>query len=271
LDDRTYLADGYLVEVFDNATQNRIQKFWGGGGIRCMTLSRDKASLLVGDVDGVVRVFDINTGEFLRELRGHGLRVVQIILGAGDEIITCSVDKTIKKWSSKGVCMKTFYGHKYDVDCILFSIKRNQIYSFEYADTLMVWDYITGVMIKKVRGHSVLSLAWVKEDETFVSGCGDGKVLLWDATTMKVLKMIGYHKRPACSVSVCCNGKYVVSGGVDDIVNIWVVETSQLLYSIRNTCILFSYEANISPNGALIGLCNSDSIYAMYKINPPLS
>jgi WD40 repeat protein len=272
LDDISYVANYSLIDIIDHATKTIVGNFRVGSYVRCIALSRDKASLLVGCDDGTARVLDIITGQIRHLCRGHSMRIECIIAGSGDEIITCSLDKSIKRWTSKGFCVRTYIGHSRVVFSVIFSAKRNRIYSASDDHSIRAWDYDSGVEVAKMLGYkeAVVSLAWVQGEETFVSGSHDNSVRLWDATGMVLIKVIGTHADYVRSVAASPDGRYIVSGGWDNKVNIWDVETSQLVHSLAHHGNGVDIAA-ISSNGAFLGSSDYDNIFLIHKIDPPLS
>jgi WD40 repeat protein len=271
LDKLSYVANDQSIDIIDHATKTIVGNFPVCSSVWRIALSRDKASLLVGCGDSSAKVMDIITGHIRHVCRGHTRAVSCIIAGSGDEIITCSWDNSIKRWSSEGVCLKTYTGHSNEVNSILFSAKKNRIYSASYDNSIRAWDYESGVEAATMLGHEhrVPSLAWVQGEETFVSGSWDKSVRLWDANKMVLIRVIGSHAHPVSSVATSQDGKYVVSGGWDSKVNIWDVEKSQLVHSLTCNC-NHIYEVGLSPNGAFLGSGGNDGMFHIHKIDPPL-
>jgi WD40 repeat protein len=272
LDKLSYVGNDKSIDIIDHATKTTVKNFPVGSFVRCIALSRDKASLLVGCHNGDVRVLDITTGQIRHVCKGHTRAVSCIIAGSGDEIITCSWDNSIKRWSSEGVCLKTYTGHSRDVNSILFSAKKNRIYSGSNDKSIRVWDYDSGVEIETMTGHDdgVTSLAWVQGEETFVSASDDKSIRLWDATRMVLLRVVGSHADVVMSVAVSSDGRFIVSGGYDAKVNIWDVETSQLIDSLlyHNNHV---FKVTISPDGGFLGSGDYIGMFHIHKIDPPFS
>jgi WD40 repeat protein len=249
-----------------------VGNFPVGSYVRCIALSRDKSSLLVGCQDGDAMVMDVITGQIRHVCKGHTGTVRCIIAGSGNEIITCSADMSIKRWTSEGVCVRTYLEHSDDVNSLLFSEKRNCIYSAGYEPFIRALDYDSGVEVAKMLVHErcVTSISWVKGEETFVYGSGDNSIRLWDATGMTLIKVIGSHKSYVNSVAASHDGRYVVSGGWDNKVNIWDVETSQLVrsFSPHNDWVT---KVSLSPDGAFLGSGCRFDMFQIHKIDPALS
>ena len=174
----SYVANYESIDIIEHGTNSIVRNFPVGSFVRCIALSTDQASLLVGCDDGDARVVDIITGQIRHVCKGHTRVVRCIIAGAGNEIITCSKDKSIIRWTSEGVCVRTYLGHSNEVYSVLFSAKKNRIYSGSHDMSIRAWDYDSGVEVAMMLGHGdvVRSLAWVQGEKTFVSGSRDMSV-----------------------------------------------------------------------------------------------
>jgi uncharacterized protein YjiK len=273
LDNVSYLANTRFITVINHVTKKTVRNYIFENSISFIALSSDKSSLIVccfNEYDA--KVMDIISGQIRHVCRGHTRPISCIISGSGNEIITCSYDTSIKRWNSEGVCVRTYLGHSWYVYSIIFSAKRNRVFSASGDNSIRAWDYDSGVEVAKMLGHveAVNSLAWVQGEETFVSASNDKSIRLWDAARMVLLRVIGTHADYVESVAASLDGRYVVSGGCDNKVNIWDVEKSQLVYSLCHH-IHWVLKVTISPNGAFLGSGGVDNIFKIHKIDPPFS
>ena len=88
-----------------------------------VAISRDSKLVAAGFNDNVVRVWDVKLGHLLEHFEGHTDGISSIAFSPNThEIISGSLDKTIKKWELRGDdktpplkggrCIKTFEGHR---------------------------------------------------------------------------------------------------------------------------------------------------------------
>ena len=97
---RAYVGSGNKIVVYDTVTRQEIGEIAPRGGyIRDISLSRDGKSLFVACHDGTARVINLFTGKEVI-LHGHTNNVSCIIQGEGTDVLTCSWDKTIRRWNS---------------------------------------------------------------------------------------------------------------------------------------------------------------------------
>lgn len=74
-------------------------------------------AIVSGSRDTTVRAWDPSSGSCVQTLRGHSYQVTAVLAGAGGEIISASLDKSIKIWRM-GKCFKTIEGHDAAVLCL---------------------------------------------------------------------------------------------------------------------------------------------------------
>lgn len=89
----------------------------------------------------IIRIWDIKTGELLRELVGHTDGVTSVCYSPdGERLVSASTDKTIRLWDvSSGALVQTFHGHTSMVSKVKFSIDGDYIISTSPDKTIRVW------------------------------------------------------------------------------------------------------------------------------------
>ena len=97
--------------------------------------------------DATVKLWDYETGEFERTLKGHTNAIQHMSFDSkGIFLATCSADLTIKLWDLQNdyVCVKTLYGHDHNVSCVIFHPSGDTIISSSRDQTIKVWEVATG-------------------------------------------------------------------------------------------------------------------------------
>ena len=190
-------------------------------GVMCLqfneTLSHPSFPVLIsGSYDRTVRVWNMDTGEQLRCLKGHQLGVKALQF---DEVklITASMDCTLKVWDwRKGRCIKTLSGHTEGVVCLDYD--SNVLASGSVDSTVRVWNIRTGGSFV-LRGHT----DWVNS------------VQLWDSNLNNSrgpedTSLFGASRpTPSLSATKCCYqidpGKMLFSASDDGTIKLWDLNT----------------------------------------------
>ncbi len=167
------------------------------GGIHGVAYRPDGQQLAVADAQGIVRIWDANTGQLVRVL-GHPL------YPAGSGIA----------WSPDGRYLATGPDR-----------------------TVRVWDAAAGRLLRTLPGHSaeVRSLAWSPDGRTLAStaGGGDRTIRLWDPLRGEERGFLDGHEGPVGEVSWSPDGKTLASASDDATVRLWSVESGTCLHVLR--------------------------------------
>ena len=150
----------------------------------------DKTRLLVGYMDGALKILDVNSGRLIKDLEGHteGITSLEVEFD-GMYALTASEDTTIKLWNLKrGDCINTFKCPGEPVRQAIFarwSIDDNEVFkkyilSISGDKTFKLWDFDSGKCIKSIEiSTSIKSIAAFKKSQRvlFTSLSGDLAIL----------------------------------------------------------------------------------------------
>ena len=80
-----------------------------------------------------------------------------------------------------------------------------------------------------VEGHesSVLSVVYSPNDMQIVSGSSDSTILIWDAETRNIYRVIEEHSDVVTSLAFSPDGKTFLSGSNDQTIRVWDVESGE--------------------------------------------
>ena len=157
-----------------------------------MCLQFDDHILATGSYDSTIKIWDIETGEEIRTLKGHtsGIRCLQF-----DEtkLISGSIDRTLKIWNWRtGECITTYYGPTNGVVGLHFD--GGILASGSMDKTIKIWNFADKSTFT-LRGHNDWVNA-VRVDEasrTLLSASDDCSVRLWDLDSRTVIKTFEGH------------------------------------------------------------------------------
>ncbi|XP_055520229.1 WD repeat domain-containing protein 83 [Leucoraja erinacea] len=149
----------------------------------------------------------------------------------GNYCLTCGSDKTLKLWNPhRGIFLKTYTGHGYEVLDAAGSCDNSQVCSCSSDKTIVLWDVATGQLVRKYRGHGgkVNCVQFNEESTVIVSGSIDSCIRCWDCRSRKSepIQVLSEAKDGVSSVKV--SDHEILSGSVDGRVRRYDLRKGQL-------------------------------------------
>lgn len=142
-----------------------------------------KTEILVGSVDGFVRVYDIRNGRMVADPLGEAVTSVKFSADGKCYIASC-LDSSIRLIDrSDGSTLNSFTGHtnkEYHV-ASTFSNSDAHILSGSEDGLVYVWDFVSAKVIKTLAGHKgpVSSIAYHPQKDLAVTAGFDGTLRVW--------------------------------------------------------------------------------------------
>ena len=112
-------------------------------------ISADNQRIVSGSGDKTVRVWDIETGEELKVLKGDNAVTSIAISTDSRRIVSGSDDNTICVWDMEtGEKLKVLQGHEDLITSLVISAPSKRIISGSFDGTVRVWDIETSEELK---------------------------------------------------------------------------------------------------------------------------
>ncbi|KAH6890046.1 WD40-repeat-containing domain protein [Coprinopsis sp. MPI-PUGE-AT-0042] len=197
-----------------------------GQGVRALALSPDGTSVAVASPNGLVRRWDLSTGE---EIKGHTSRVNAVACSPdGTHIVSSSNDKSVRVWNpSTGGKARVFNGHDDSIWAVAYSPDGSHVVSGSDDKSVRVWNLSTGENERVLQGHTdfVRAVAYSCDGTHIASGSYDNSVRVWDTSTGENVGVLKGHTKEVNAVAFSPDGTHVVSGSKDKSVRVWHLST----------------------------------------------
>lgn len=233
----------------------------------CAVFNRDGRVLYTGSTDGIIRVWDVETGQVTGTFKGHNSEIKSLMFNpGGSQLASGSTDYTIRLWDFDIVLQSRDYaGHKGPVWTAQYDAQGSRVVTASADRTIKIRDANSGEQLAELTGHkSAVTYALFSADGNFIlSGSGDRTVKLWEASSGKHLKDLEGHDGTITALDYDKEGKRAASGGADKLVRIWDVASGKILVKIDDNKSVVAGVA-FSPDGKQLAVANVDQTIKLY-------
>lgn len=236
-----FLPGGNLQVSLKGATQVILHEEVGGRApvrlgdqahdVRDLAFSGDGTLLATAGFDGTARLWDRNTGQELRVLRGHTNWVRSVVFApAGDVLATGSEDSSAQLYSvATGKHLRTLRGHRGPVPALAFSPDGQTLITGSGDTLIRMWDPGKGLLTNTLQGHRdrVWRLAVSPDGRTLASASRDGTVGLWPAEKWGERRALVLHAQPVDFLAFSPDSATLLTGCQDGRLRWWDPRTAE--------------------------------------------
>lgn len=189
-----YSNDGKLI--LTSSWRDNTLVIWNASNFKKKTVTKEvtwvdnalfnKNSTLIYSVghDNLVKIWDINTGNLIKEMAGHDDWTYDLSLSSNESILySCSLDKTIKLWDiNSGKNINTLKGHTEGVICLDISKDGKYLASGGMDKNIIIWDLNTNSEVLKLSGHdaTVMDVKFSNTGNYLYSCSLDKTIKIWN-------------------------------------------------------------------------------------------
>ena len=136
--------DRYAIQIWDMVTSKQMHTLYTSftGAVNCLAFSPGGEILATGHYDGIIRFWDVESGELIREISTIGVIETLSFSPQGGVLASGSSyqDFGIRLWDvENGTLLRTLEGHTRGVDNLEFSPNGQMLASAAYDGTLRLW------------------------------------------------------------------------------------------------------------------------------------
>jgi WD40 repeat protein len=209
--------------------------------ITSIAFSPDGRVLASGNSDGMLQLWDVETGVSIHTWEGHTNSVINLVFSP-DNVILASTGRddydSLKLWEpNTGRLIISREVRLHDVTlhpsrALTFSPNGSILATGsgeEYA--ILFWDPVNSTLIRKIKGFSgmVRDITFSPDGSLLASAGRDASVRLWDVETGTSLNILQTDAGDLNSVSFSPDGRVLASGSGDGTIRLYDVKTAKLL------------------------------------------
>jgi len=232
------IASGGHIVVWDRATRKAVREFPAISPFPPFAFSRDGRLLAIGTGDGIVSLFDVQSGaeRGRLEVGGH-LRSVTFS-HEGHTVAVANGTQTIHLWNVADNTRDALTVEKAAFYDVAFAPTGAALAASGAAFTgssdgaIRIWEWPTRQERLRIPLASgmvsgrIFGIAFSPSSDTVASGTGDGSVRVWDARTGQQRRQIKAHRSAVHRIAFSPDGVHIASasGGT---VRLWDVATGE--------------------------------------------
>ncbi|GAB4293343.1 MAG: hypothetical protein Fur0025_29580 [Oscillatoriaceae cyanobacterium] len=231
-------------------------------------VSADGRMLALGE-NRDIYLWDLTTGQFLRQLTGHTSWVISVSFSPdGKYLASGSWDYTVRLWDvATGRSLRQLTRHIRNVTSVSFSPDGKTLASGSTDKTVRLWDMATGQQLRQLTGHKkdVYRVSFSPDGKYLASGSTDKTVRLWNVATGQELRQLTGHTESVSSVSFSPDGQTLASGSSDNTVQLWDVTTGRELLQFTGHIERVS-SVSFSPDGKYLVSGSGDKTVRLWDV-----
>jgi WD40 repeat protein len=197
------------------------------GGIWCLAISPDGATLAAGDDEYCVDLWDVAAKKHLAALTGHSKKIESLAFSPdGKRLASASEDSTVNLWDVvQRKALATLKGHTDKVNAVAFTSDGKTVISGSDDKTVKLWDVASGKETLTIPSSDYVNALAVSPDGKTLTYCPAlAPIKLWDIDTRKERGQLDEHFGNIRAIAFTPDGKTLVWGGSSRTVVIWDFE-----------------------------------------------
>lgn len=244
------LAGGGTLQCWPLQEQWTLQRTIGGVNdpesiadrVTAIDFRPDALTVAIGSGEpsrsGSVQIFDVRTGELLRDLGDlHTDTTLALAFSPdGRTLASASADRTIGLTDvASGITTRRLEGHTHHVLSIAWHDNGSTLASAGADQTVKFWNTETGETTRTVGGFKkeMTGIRLVDATDQWVAASGSGEVQLVNSANGSKVRSYDAAKDFLFTIGVTPDGKQLIAGGQSGVVRVWNIADGQLIAELK--------------------------------------
>ncbi|MDQ2099286.1 MAG: serine/threonine-protein kinase [Tychonema bourrellyi B0820] len=235
-----------------------------------VAISPEGQILASGCLDKTIKLWHLNNGNWIRDLKGHSDSVYSVAISPDSQtLVSAGRENTIKVWNlPTGQALRNLTGHSDSVYAVAISPDSQTLVSASRDNTIKVWNLLNGKLLNTFTGHIdwVHCVAISPDGQTIVSGSKDNTIRLWNIGSGQLIRTLNGHSNWVTSVAISPDGSTLISGSRDKTIKLWNLDNGELIATLTGHLELV-WCVVISPDGKSIASSSDDGAIKIWQRN----
>jgi WD40 repeat protein len=234
------LSFGNIIQNHDHITLSKncgqlVKSFHGHTEkVTSIQIIKNSNKFLSASKDKTIKIWNIESGECMKTLKGHELGVLAILVASDSKLISSSLDQTIKIWDlSNFECTNTLKVES-KVNCLV-NVSENEFAGGSDDGRIIIWNSLQKIKYIEAHESSVFSCQVTNDNLKLISSSNlDKKIKVWNLKTLRLIKEIVSDSESFFSLIsnnyklLDCTRKFYKSS----LIKLWNMNTGQCLKQI---------------------------------------
>jgi len=208
------------------------------GFISCAQFSPDDKRIVTGSWDNTVKIWDVETGVLLIDLKGNDGTILSVQYSPdGKKILSVHNNGIARLWDAyTGTLLMSLVGK----DSVVYSGEfspdgKSVVTTCEGDSSVRIWDAATGLVKLniKCRQGILYAVHYSHDGKKLVTTCQDTTIKIWNAFDGKLLLNLKGHKGSALTANFSPNDEKVATTSSDTTVKIWDAGTGRKILDVK--------------------------------------
>ena len=217
-------GDDATVKLWDSKTFDLKQEWRAGDSVRGIAFSPDGESLIAGDRDGKLHVYNLQTG---KETATHSQSGAILGLGFsadGKSVASVGSDKIVRVFDTDTFELRqSFSGHEGPIYNVAFAPKGPLMATVGWNKDIFVWNVETGAKVMQLEGAAGdnCCVEFCSLGENLVTGGQDGSARLWDLKDGSMTATLHGHSSTVHNVALDPAKHRIATSSRDGTIRVW--------------------------------------------------
>lgn len=225
------------------------------GMVLCLSFSPDGKHVVSGGDDQTLRIWESDSGQEVRILRGHSDDVTHVVFSPdGTRVVSGSDDGTVRIWdAASGSELLRLHIPTDSLECFAISPDGTKIAAGN-ENSILLWDSQSGRELRSFEEHSgkVTSIAFSPNGLKLASGSEDETIRIRNVETGGEVQTLVGQESAVNSLAYGGDGNRLAStGSYSSLIILWDVTSGRQLRSLKESDYWVS-AMDFSPDGTRI-------------------